>query len=104
MLCKPYKLKGRWYKFFVESNGENLTLTTSDLKGVVISSRTLKFPEKFRVLHAMFDFNTEGGTATSALNLDLIIKRYGNGQQGVNIGEPTAYDYGTIYVYGYYGK
>lgn len=103
-IFKPYKVKGRWYRVFIESNDTDLILTQSDLKGCTISSKTLKLPEKFHALHFMVDSNTEGGTATSAMNLDLIIKRYGNGQQGITIGEPTAFDYETIYIYGYFNN
>ena len=96
----PYLSKGRWYHFFIESDGSNYTLTNSDLTDTIISSSALKFPKGFiPVDNKMAVHNT----AVSAETLSLSLKIFTNEQQGIAIPKAQSFDYMDVWVFGYFG-
>lgn len=99
----PYHLPGRWYKIFVESDGSEFKITTSDIEDAHMSATTLIMPPHFHIMSFMVDANTEGGS-DAASTLNLVLKKYANGDQGINIGSYSGYDWANIYVYGYISK
>ena len=58
--------KGRWYRFVIKSDGNNITLTDSDIAGTVINSlgepvavsqNTVTLPVGYRALSVVSDIN-----------------------------------------------
>lgn len=95
----PYKVPGRWVKFFLESDNTKYTLTTSDLAGCSVSTTYLSIPSGMHILTYMMDINTEGGTATSAANATFTLRRNANGTQALTLPPVTHCDYVTVYAY-----
>lgn len=95
----PYD-KGRWYRAFIESNGNDCTVISSDLKGVGQSGQYLTLPQYFHTVDVKHDINCiEGGTAN---NVENSIRLYANGSQGVMLPQPTDFDWCYIYIFGYF--
>lgn len=94
----PYELPGRWYKFFIESDGSAQTLTTSDIDGAVISSNAIKLPEGWRCVEMAHDIHFDSSSASTFVPG---VKYYANGQQAAVIPPAAAFDYADIYVYAY---
>lgn len=97
---KPYVIpEGRYYKIFIESDGSDINITTSDIEDAEIETSYIQFPSDFRVLDALFDIHsTEADASTTRLR---DIKLYTDGTQGINIPPAGNFDYCTIYVLGY---
>lgn len=96
---KPYELDGRWYRFFIESNGNIVTVTDGDLE-VVEDGSYLKFPENFHIHDRMYDIHSVAGAPAQNLAIDLRI--FQDGTQGIHIPLANQFDYGYIYVYGHF--
>lgn len=96
-MYNPFKT-GRYYKFFLESDHSSIKITTSDLKGCVLSGNSLKFPLGFRVLSVVTDCST---VANGNANTFGTRKVYGDGCQAVELPNASNFDYMTLYVFGY---
>lgn len=97
-IYNPYK-KGRWYRFFIESDGNDITITEADLV-VQHSTQYLQMPENFHVLDTVHDIHSiSGGTAS---NMSHVLRIYADGRQGIIMPGKDNFDYGYIYVYGYF--
>lgn len=94
----PYA-KGRWYRFFIESDGSAITLTQSDLEDAVIASGRLKMPKGLHVVDAKYDIHTEAGGSNT---FNHITYYAADGAQGVAVPGATAFDYGYVYIFGYF--
>lgn len=94
----PYD-KGRWYRFFIESDGAAHTLVESDIDDVEISANYLMLPNGFHIVDFHTDINSpDGGTMAQ---LPDAKRRLANGQQGVLIPTAANYDWCYIWVFGY---
>lgn len=97
----PYS-KGRWYRFFIESNGGNATITESDIDGTSISKlninnvdcNTLVLPLGYKVLDVVIDIHTIGGMSKFAERVSTI-----EGNQGIVIPDNMVFDFAYIYVF-----
>ena len=99
-MYNPYN-KGRWYRFFIESDGSDITITEADLT-VQHSTQYMQLPENFHVLDTVYDINTvSGGTAA---NMSFVLRTYADGRQGVILPAKDNFDYGYIYVFGYFNE
>lgn len=98
----PHMIKGRWYHAFIESDGNAYTMQC-DLEDAQISSTYFIAPWGFHITDVKYDVNTDGGTATSAANTSFVLRRMGDGSQGVTIPAKDAFDYMHLYVFGYFG-
>lgn len=94
----PYD-KGRWYRFFIESNGSEQTIIEGDLTAT-ISSNYLMLPNNFHVIDHVTDINSpDGGTLASIGNTK---RRLANGSQGVLIPTAPNFDWCYVWVFGYF--
>lgn len=94
----PYS-KGRWYRFFIESDGVDVTLTESDLDGADIGSSRLKMPNKFHIVDAKYDFHSEVGGSNTFNHTTYFSS---DGAQGVSVPNANAFDYGYVHIFGYF--
>lgn len=94
------KLPGRWYQVFIESDGSAATITTIDDDielAAIVSNINLKLPANFSVLDYKMDIHADAsGTYTPS------IKTYATDQESITLPPVAAYDYLTVYIYGYY--
>lgn len=95
----PYA-KGRWYRFFIESNGEAITLVESDIEDAVVSGTRIKMPVGFHCMEEIYDISAvPGGTAAGMQHSTYI---YADGCQAVNIPAKDLFDWAYVYVFGYF--
>lgn len=92
--------KGRWYRFFIESDGSATTLVESDLEGATETSNYLKFPLGFHIVDQKWDINAIAGGTNS--NIVMSRRHYTDGCQGLPTPAPANYDWAYIYVFGYF--
>ena len=90
----PYMSKGRWYEFFVESDGTNYKLTKADLNDCKISNNSLILPKDFHILTFTQDIHAIGDS-TFMPELPL----FSDNTQGFVLPDATSFDYMTIYLY-----
>ena len=95
----PYGKAGRWYKFFIESDGSDITLTESDLEDATISGTRIKLGDDFHAIDVKEDIHSITGGTAGAVAGGIYI--YADGQQAVNIPAKDQFDYATVYVFGY---
>lgn len=95
----PYN-KGRWYRFFIESDGDIIKLTESDIAGAVVSGTRIKTVDNFHITDVKYDITSvEGGTASGIQNTVYI---YADGIQAFNIPAKDQFTSAYIYVFGHY--
>ena len=97
-MYNPYS-KGRWYRFFVESNGSAINITEKDLE-VQNSSSYLQMPEDFHVIDAKYDVHTVAGGTVG--NMQQVLRVYNDGRQAISLPAVDHFDYAYIYVFGYF--
>lgn len=97
--CPAYN-HGRWYEFFIESDGSNYTMTTADLDGVTFSGNYLKMPDNFHVVQTLLDINPYHVEA--ATSIDLSLRQYADGTQGITLPVRNNMDWCRVYVFGYF--
>ena len=97
-MYNPYS-KGRWYRFFVESDGSAITITEKDLEGQ-ISANYLQMPKDFHVIDTKYDVHTVAGG--SAGNMQYVLRIYNDSSQAVELPAVDHFDYAYIYVFGYF--
>ena len=91
--------RGRWYRFFIESDGSDIKITSADLEASN-SNSYLQMPSDFHIMDCMYDVHTiEGGAAT---NMDLVLRTYADGKQAVALPPVGNFDYASIYIFGYF--
>lgn len=100
ILIPPYAIKGRWYKFFLESDGIDTKLTTSDIEDVTLDGPYLVFPEGFIVMNIIIDFHTVSASALQSRVVDIQYRA--DGTQAVYLPNSRNFDYGDIYILGHY--
>ena len=100
-IIAPWQAKGRWYRFLIESDGENYYLTKSPLEGSDISSNYLRLPGSYHIIDAKGDAHSIGeGTATNAV---FTTKLFANGQQGVLLPNKNTFIHAYVWVFAYNG-
>lgn len=100
--CKntnPYIIDGRWYKIFIESDSDAITVTTSDID-VTVENSYLKFPANFHVVERQYDINSVEHANDVSIAIDL--RGFADGTQGIYLPVAAAFDYAYIYVFGHY--
>jgi len=95
----PYT-KGRWYRFFIESDGNTITMPEKDIAGAAVNGTRIKFDADFTVIDVKYDIHSVSGGAASGIANTVYI--YADGKQAVNIPTKDQFDYAYIYVFGYY--
>ena len=92
----PWQEKGRWFKFFVESDGTDYTLTSSEITGATIDGSYLKLPADYHAIEYVVDLNVD---ASAAATFEKGIRMYADGKQAVVLPAKTSIDYCTVYVF-----
>lgn len=99
-MYKPFS-KGRWYKFFIESDGTEFTLTDSDIGGVSIDSilsdkNALSLPLGYKILSVVPILNSiEGNELESIVNIVVT----STGQQAYLLPPATSFSDIELYVF-----
>ena len=97
-MYNPYA-KGRWFRVFIESDGNTPTITDSDIP-VENSTQYIKFPKDFHVIDVKYDVNSTAGETVA--NMDVATRYYNDNAQAVSLPPVAHYDYMYLYVFGYY--
>lgn len=92
----PYA-KGRWYRFFVESDGSVKTLTESDIKGAVLENNLIKLPVGNRILDVIFDINCIPSATGSMISNEVNLTA--EGKQSITLPDASVFDYAYIYAF-----
>lgn len=96
----PYKIPGKWVRFFIESTGSTYHLTNADLEGCNISSSYLNLPAGKHAISVMIDAHLDGGSSTSATNYTIgAVRRNANATQAIVLPGAALFDYAYIYAY-----
>lgn len=91
----PYEEKGRWYHFFVESDGSALSLTTKDINASV-SGSYLQMPADYQIIDYKVALHVD---AASAVSFTPGIRLYSNGTQGAILPAASSIDYADVWVF-----
>lgn len=94
----PWQKRGRWYRFFIESDGTDFKITSGDLEST-IASGYLKLPKKIHALDYIIDINN---TAASNRTFAKTFKTFTAGEMGVLLPDVRDFDYMYVYVFGYF--
>lgn len=86
-------IKGRWYRFFIESDGSNVVLTESDMKDATVTNTAIHIPNNYKVKDVVYDIAVNGGASTS-----LYIKSLSSGWN-ISIPDKAGFTDGYVYVY-----
>lgn len=86
-------IKGRWYRFFIESDSSNVVLTESDMEDATVTNTAIHIPNNYKVKNVVYDIAVDGGSSTS-----LCIKS-GSSGWNVSIPDKTGFTDGYVYVY-----
>jgi len=98
--CYPYDISnGRWYRVFLESDGNSIFVTETDIE-VDLSCTGIKLPKDFHVLTTMHDINSVEHSSTITMMQDLY--GYPDGSQGVYKPIANAFDWAYVYIFGYF--
>ena len=97
-MYNPYS-KGRWYRVFLESNGTAVTATEKDLD-ISFSGANIKMPANFVVVDAKYDIHTVAHDGAVTMAIDRI--SYADGSMGIGGPAAKAFDYGYVYIFGYF--
>lgn len=92
----PYS-KGRWYRFFVESNGSVRTITDSDIKDAVLEGNLIKLPLGYRILNVVSDVNCIPSATDSFISNEVSLTT--EGKQAITLPDASVFDYAYIYVF-----
>lgn len=95
---------GRWYKFFIESDGVNFSLTTSDIEDAEIDSDNalLVLPLGYQAAEAKI-FCLSDGLAVGSTGIGAVSIVAG-GQQAIQLPLVTDFEDATIYVFAVLGE
>lgn len=94
----PLMNNGRYYTFFIESDGSAYTLTQADLAGATISSSVLVLPEEYQIVDAKVDVHSDGIATAVSSNVGCI-SILASGKQGVSLPKVAAFDYMYVSVF-----
>lgn len=92
--------QGRWYEFFVESDGSSYTMTTSDLEGATISGSYVKMPTGFHVVDSLIDCNNF--EVSSQTSVTCVLRQFTDGCQGAVLPSKNNMDWCRLFVFGYF--
>lgn len=95
----PWQNKGRWYEFFIESDGTDYTLTLSPSElgaGVAISGSYLKFDEGWHIIDYVCDIHVDTSSATT---FEKGLRMYADGSQGCVLPDKTSFDAMYMWVF-----
>lgn len=94
----PWQEKGRWYHFFVESDGSAYTLTTKDISTAAIDGSYLKLPKDFHIIDYKVDLSVD---TSAAATYEKGIRLYAAGNQAVVLPDKANFDAADVWVFGY---
>lgn len=92
----PWQEKGRWYKFFIESDGTAYTLTTKEISTAAISGSYLQLPADYHIIDYVVELNVD---SSSAATYEKGIRLYADGKQGVVLPDKANIDYATVWIF-----
>jgi len=94
---------GKWYKFFIESNGSAYTLTTKDISTAAITvTGELKLPADFIVCDVSVQPHyVSGGQGTVVPVGNVTVPDQTTGATLIPLPVVDDFDYLTVFVFGY---
>lgn len=99
----PYQEQGRWYKVFLEKDGDNIKYTSGDIgsqSSILNNNFCVSHP--FHVLDVHYDIHLE--ELSSDVWFEERKRLYGNGIMGIELPAIAHWDYMTLYIFGYYDE
>lgn len=90
----PWQEKGRWYKVFIESNGTDFSITTSDIENASITSKGLTLPSNVRVHSVAF-----GDHDAHAGNMSTTVSFSSSGKPQIGLPTVTATTYIEVWAF-----
>lgn len=94
----PLMNNGRYYTFFIESDGTAFTLTESEITGASISSQVLVLPDGYQIVDVKTDVHSEGESSAQSSNIGCTTI-LASGKQGVALPKVTSFDYMYVSVF-----
>ena len=94
-MYNPMK-NGRYYKFFIESDGSAYTLTTTDIEGASITSTYLMLPAGYKIVDVKYVVTSDVATAA---NMSHTLRFGANGEQGVVLPNKANMTDAEVYIY-----
>ena len=100
--------KGRWYRFVIESDGNNVTLTESDIVGTVIKSlgepvavsqNIVTLPVGYRALSAVSDINFNASSLSATTF--CVLGADSEGKQNCVIPPAAMFSNMELYIFAY---
>lgn len=99
----PYQEQGRWYKVFLEKDGDKIKYTSGDIgsqSSLIGNVFCLSHP--FHTLDVHYDIHLE--ELSSDVWFEERKRLYGNGMTGIELPSIAHWDYLTLYIFGYYDE
>ena len=97
----PYEI-GRWYKIFVESDGTDITVTSTDITGVTVNTDALVMPTADWIIGDVKAFAIgESGASASADTSYGTLTISTTGIQQIKLPSADAFTDITYYVFAY---
>lgn len=93
--------KGRYYRFFLESDSKNYTMGPSDLE-VELVNGVLTFPTGFHAITYIPDVHLVANSAAGNKLIDNSLYSDITGAVAVAIPDPEIFDHMIGYVFGYF--
>lgn len=96
----PYMRNGRYHSIFLESDGIDRKITTSDIEGIELEGNYLVMPEGFHIMDIVIDFNTTTSDVITSRAIDIRFEK--DGRQSLFLPNASNFDYGYIYILGHF--
>lgn len=90
--------RGRWYRIFIESDGNNYNIHSNPIANE-ISGNHLKLKKDFHVVTLDIDYTFTTNSGASLVETGLYL--YADGTVSVNLEETSKFSSAFIYVFGY---
>lgn len=95
----PRYNRGRWYRVFVESDGNNYTLHKNQI-AEEFSSNHLKLIKGFHVVTYGHDYTFT--STDNAMTIDDGLYIYADGTTALNVAKANVFSSAYLYVFGYF--
>lgn len=95
----PWQAKGRWYHFFVESNGSAISITAKDDITATMNGAVLQLPKDFHAISWTVDHDNDTSSAADYSNKK---KLYADGSTGIYLPTAAQFTAAEVFVFGYF--
>lgn len=97
---QPWIQDGRWYHFFIESDGEGYNLTTADISDAEIKTSYIFLPLGYHIVDMKYDVHS---IASASSNITMMLRFDGDGRQGITLPPKAQFDYADFWIFAHKG-